>query len=177
MRLFVALPIAADIEDGLWPLQDGVPGADWTEPDAFHLTLAFIGEVDPSRVGDLSLALDRLHWAPFPLQLRGLGYFPPRGQPKVLWAGVANADAVTALHRQVQHASQAAGFSVEHRAFKPHVTLARLRHAPPHRVAEWLGGHVGFGSPVWQVDAFALYQSVLRPEGAEYRVLRRFVAR
>ncbi|MBM4343100.1 MAG: RNA 2',3'-cyclic phosphodiesterase [Deltaproteobacteria bacterium] len=173
MRLFIGLPIPADHVDALWPLQDGVPGADWTDPEDHHLTLVFLGEVAPDRVRDLGRALDAVRFAPFDLAMAGLGHFPPRGKPRTLWAGVQPCDALQRLQAKVARTCAGLGIPLEVRQFLPHVTLARLRDSPPHRVAQWLGGHVGFSSPPWTVDQFVLYRSSRQPGVQHYDPLHR----
>ncbi len=171
MRLFVGLPIPDAHVDGLWPLQDGVPGADWTEPADHHLTLAFVGELAPDRVPTLARALAAVRFAPFELSMAGLDHFPPRGAPRSLWAGVRPSDDLMRLHAKVARACTAGGAKPESRQFAPHITLARLRESPPHRVAEWLGGHLGFASPPWRVDHFVLYRSRREPGVQHYEPL------
>lgn len=176
MRLFLALPIPDPQVDALWPLQDGVPGAEWTEPADHHLTLVFLGETPPHRQQALEQALAAVRFDPFALQMQGLGFFPPRGQPKHVWAGVRDCEPLMALQQRLWRLCFGLGLPVESRKFAPHITLARLRNSPPHRVAEWLGGHAGFASEPWQADHLALYASHLDQHGARYHVLQRYWA-
>lgn len=171
MRLFVGLPIPDDHVDALWPLQDGVPGADWTDPDDHHLTLVFLGDLAPDRVLALAQILGSVRFAPFELALAGLGHFPPRGRPRSLWAGVQPSEQLRRLQAKVARACAGHGLNLEARQFAPHVTLARLRDSPPHRVAQWLGGHVGFASAPWTVDHFVLYRSARQPGVQHYEPL------
>lgn len=172
--LFIALPIVEPVEDLFFPLQDGVPGADWHDPGDHHLTLAFLGEVPDHRIADLAAKLAVLRCDQFSLQLQGVGHFPPRGKPKVLWAGLAPSDELVRLERKVAHAVRDLGLALDERKFAPHITLARLHNSPPHRVAEWLADCNLLHSPPWSVHEFALYRSHRSPEGSRYEVLRRF---
>jgi 2'-5' RNA ligase len=124
--LFIALPIVEPVEDLFFPLQDGVPGADWHDPGDHHLTLAFLGEVPDHRIVDLAAKLAALRSDQFTLELSGVGHFPPRGKPKVLWAGVAHSEALERLERKVAHAVHELGLPMDERKFAPHITLARL---------------------------------------------------
>lgn len=177
MRLFVALPIPPAIEDDLWPLQDGVPGATWTAPDEHHLTLRFLGEVADARVAALAAALDKLRLHGFTLQLAGVGFFPPRGHPTTLWAGVAERAPLDHLHAKIDLACGQLGLGRDSRQFMPHVTLARLHDSPPHRVAAWLSAHAPMRSAAWIADRFCLYRSRPRAAGADYETLETFALR
>lgn len=176
MKLFLALALPEPIEDELWPLHGGVPGADWTAPADHHLTLRFLGEVPPDRQLALEQALRSFRFASLPLQLRGLGHFPPRGRPKVLWAGLADNPELLRLQTKLERLVVGLGFGPEPRQYAPHVTLARLRNSPPHRVAEWLGAHGLFAGQPWQADEIVLFSSRGLAGETDYQVEARFAA-
>ena len=171
MRLFVALELPLALKQAVAEVQLGLPGARWMASDALHLTLAFIGEVD-ERVGRrIEEALRRAQAPPLPLALRGLGHFPLRGPPRVLWVGVSPAPALVSLAVGVRRELASAGFATERREFAPHVTIARFRR-PPSRAGlrAWLEEHAGFRTSTVQVTSFRLFSSSLRPSGARYTV-------
>ncbi len=170
MKLFIAVPLPEPIEDALWPLQGGVPGADWTAPGDHHLTLRYIGEVDPQQQAALDRTLRVLRFAPFELQMHGLGFFPPRGRPKVLWAGLAESPALLRLQHKVERAVVGLGLPPEPRQYAPHVTLARLRNSPPYRVAEWLALQGLFAGQPWRVGQMCLMSSRGQVGEADYHV-------
>ena len=94
----MGIDLPEDVDQHLDLLCGGVPGARREGKDKFHLTLRFVGDVDggvAARVGD---ALDDVEFAAFAMTLTGVGFFPPRGQPRTLWA-VSSADAQTAEPR------------------------------------------------------------------------------
>ncbi|HVF42197.1 MAG TPA: RNA 2',3'-cyclic phosphodiesterase, partial [Pyrinomonadaceae bacterium] len=104
--------------------------ASWEKPEKLHLTLKFLGDVEPARVEALSGAAARAAAGvePFELIIDAPGAFPPRGQPRVLWLGVVDASERLGLMRSaLETECAAAGFPRESRAFKPHLTLARVR--------------------------------------------------
>jgi 2'-5' RNA ligase len=134
------------------------------------LTLRFIGDVqgaDPQRIGEV---LESVRMAPFELTLKGVGHFPPRGQPKILWVGVADEAPVVELHRKIERTLVRTGLEPEGRKFSPHVTLGRLRNPSAPHVAAFLAQHSLFVGDAFAVDRFALYSSVLAPGGSKYRV-------
>lgn len=167
-RIFVAVDLPEEVQDQLEELSGGVPGARWLEPDARHLTLRFIGDVDGHAFQDVHEALSEVRKEPFSLELRGVGFFPPRGPLRVLWAGVAPEPKLAELRAAVDRAVVRAGQEPERRKFHPHVTLARLDGAPSARVARFLETWALFRTAPFEVDRFHLYSSVLHPRGSIY---------
>jgi 2'-5' RNA ligase len=173
-RLFVAIVLPEDVQDTLAELYAGIAGARWTPPGQFHLTLAFLGDVAPALLDDLHRGLQGVHCGPFDMKIRGVGHFPPRGQPRVLWAGIEPSEALERLQQRVEKAVQRAGIVLEKRKWFPHVTLARLQGAPTGRVAEFLAAHALFRMAPMPVEAFQLMSSVLRADGAEHTLEHEF---
>lgn len=159
-RLFVALEMPEEAVAGLVRLCSGLPGASWTDPADLHLTLRFIGEVDHDTFVEIGQGLHEIMLRPFELTLKGLGLFPPRGEPRHLWAGVEDGAVVEPLRRRVDRVVDAAGVPRERRRFVPHVTLARFREPPPaDRLGSWLTRRALFRLPSFPVSGFNLYSS------------------
>lgn len=169
-RLFIAIDFPEPVRAALALLQNGLPDARWAPPEQLHLTVRFVGEVEGSVFADLQDALTAVRCDPFEMALSGMGHFPPRGQPRVLWAGVTAHEALATLRRKVEAALATAGIGPEGRKFAPHVTLARLKGTPLRRVAEYLAHHAGFASAPFTVEAFHLYSSILSNAGAKHRL-------
>ena len=170
-RLFVALDLPEDVVAALDRLCEGLPGVRWSEPERFHLTLRFIGEVEQGTFYEIGEALAGVSHAPFELALKGLGQFPPRGAPHTLWAGVEDASgALPSLRRRIERELEEVGLEPERRRrFKPHVTLGRFRSPPPEeRLGSYLFRRNLFRTERFPVSSFALYSSQLRPEGSLY---------
>jgi 2'-5' RNA ligase len=166
-RLFIAIPMPEEVAAQLERLCVGLPATRWTDPEQFHLTLRFIGEVPQGTFYEIGEALTAVSHIPIELRLKGLGQFPPRGAPQTLWTGVENPEALTPLKRRIVRALESAGLEPERRKFMPHVTLGRFRFPPPEdRFGSWLAGRALFRSSAFPVSAFGLYSSVLRPEGS-----------
>jgi RNA 2',3'-cyclic 3'-phosphodiesterase len=170
-RLFVALDLPEAVKESLEPLTRGLGDVRWSTPDQQHLTLRFIGEVGNGAVHDIVETLGMVPATPFELRLKGLGHFPPRGEPRVLWVGVEKSTELARLKRRIDRALGEAGVAPDGRKFAPHVTLARIR-APlsPTRLGTYLVRHALYRSEAFPVSSFHLYSSWLRADGAEHQL-------
>ncbi len=167
-RLFVAIDLPEDVKEGLAWMTGGMPGARWIAEEDFHLTLRFIGEVDGGVFDDLSNAFESIREEGFELQLKGLGHFPPRREPKVLWAGVEPSPQLQRLRDAVDRICTRYGVERDPRKFHPHVTLARLSGASIGRVTQFLADNAMYRSRTFPVTEFHLYSSTLHPAGATH---------
>lgn len=172
-RLFVALRPPHAMRRQLLDLMGGVPEARWQTEDQLHLTLRFIGEVDRHEADDIAAALAGIDRPRPCIALSGVGAFDRKGVAHTLWAGIAPDPGLKALHDRVDRALVVAGFASEVRAFKPHVTLARLsRSAGPVEPFLWRAAALA-GAPII-LDAFYLFESRLGSEGATYDAVVRY---
>ncbi len=176
-RLFLGLDLPDVVDEHLALVCGGVPGARWEPRENLHLTLRFLGELEGESQRRALEALASVRAEPFALELAGVGVFPPRGEPRVLWAGVADPGPVTELARRIERALQRAGLPPEPRKFAAHVTLARLREAPLERVAAFVAHHGLLRTASFEVTSFLLYSSVLGHAGAHYRIERSYPLR
>jgi RNA 2',3'-cyclic 3'-phosphodiesterase len=160
-RLFVGIPFAAELRDGLevylhTTFGERMPGRA-TPPGNWHLTLRFLGETDAARHRALEDELRRIEPGPaFALSLDRLGAFPRAGRATVLWIGVGEgADALRALAAKVE---AAAVFAPEPKPYSPHLTLSRVN--PPADLRRAIGSAKPFGGRM-TADAFVLFRSQL----------------
>ena len=170
-RLFVAINPSETAREELIALCSGLPDARWTPPKQLHLTLCFIGEVDDRAflgIREALCALERNGPSAFSLRFRALGFFPPRGEPRVLWAGVAESPALLRLQRQVSISLQGVGIELEKRRFTPHITLARLGAGAASGLKRYLDSQTSFSGSSFVVDRFTLYSSILDKSGATH---------
>jgi 2'-5' RNA ligase len=154
-------------------LRARAPGLAWVRADNLHLTLRFLGEVEPAALERVreAVTVAATGIAPFTVALGGLGGFPSGRAPRVVWAGViTGGERLVALHAALEAALVARGIPEEGRAFHPHVTLARARGP---RGVGGLGSALGAG-PVFgevRVATLHLMRSELDPRGARYSIL------
>jgi RNA 2',3'-cyclic 3'-phosphodiesterase len=134
VRLFIALNLPDDVRTALHeataPLREAAPRAvAWVRPEGVHLTLKFLGDVEEPRVAHVEAALRRVAAAHAVVRVAigGVGAFPSLARPRVVWAGVEASPRLELLQHDVEAACAALGFEVEGRAFRPHVTLGRVR--------------------------------------------------
>jgi 2'-5' RNA ligase len=166
-RLFAAIRPPPHIRAHLLGLMGGVSGARWLPDEQLHLTLRFIGEVDRHGAEDVAAALGTVHQARFEIAVDGIGAFDRRGEPTILWAGVAPQEPVRALHRKIDQALARVGIEPDRRAFAPHVTIARLPRGAGS-IRGFLEQSGGARTPPFPVSAFSLSESRLTPEGPLY---------
>jgi 2'-5' RNA ligase len=150
--------------------------ASWEKPEKLHVTLKFLGDVEPARVEHLSRAASRAVQSiePFELTIGEPDTFPPHGPPRVLWLGIADASGSLALmQRALEDACAAAGFTREQRPFKPHLTLARIRS--PHGARELAAAHreTPFEPQRFKVSELVVMRSEPGPGGSRYTPLSR----
>lgn len=133
MRLFFAIelaePLRAALDHAVAPLRAAEPALAWVAPARLHLTMKFIGDADESAASRLAAAADHVavRHRPFEMTLGGVSAFPNFRRAQVVWMGVECEPRLELLHHDLELACGAAGFEVEGRPFRPHITLARVR--------------------------------------------------
>jgi 2'-5' RNA ligase len=173
-RLFIAIDLPVNIRERLSFICCGLPGARWLDPEQLHLTLRFIGDVDSIVFNDIREALTEIRGEPFFMQLEGVGFFPPRGKPRVVWAGIKKNEQLVHVRNRVESVLVRAGLEPEGRKYSPHITLARLNKTPGSKVGAYLAHYSMFMSEEFQVGEFFLYSSVLSSKGAKHYVEERY---
>lgn len=146
----------------------------WIPPEKRHLTLAFFGEMEAQKQRELVRLLKKIRVRRFYLELQGLGVFPGKGRPQVLWAGLAPADPLLfQLHGKIEQIVLDLGFEPDLRRFSPHVTLARCGDRSSGVIQRILKKNANFGSAPFEVQEVILYASQFHPGGSVYNELLR----
>ena len=174
LRAFVALEIEAEtrariaalVED-IRPLLDNVR---FVPVEQLHLTLRFLGDIPRASVARLTPALEHTARAcpPVDIAVEGIGTFPERGHPRVLWLGLALPEPIFALQAACEAAAQQIGLAPEPRPFRPHLTLGRWRSPAPRPSLPT----VVLGDT--RLSRVVLFESQLGPSGATHTALASF---
>jgi 2'-5' RNA ligase len=176
VRAFLAIPLPQQLKDSIKTLQGNlraqIPDARWVRPENLHLTLYFFGEVEQEtleKIKDTVLSVKGCK-RPFLVEVNGLGAFPNRLRPRVLWLGLEPKDQLRQLYEICRGLLQRAGVATESRPYSPHLTIGRLRqHKTFSAGLTELDNTVGaklIGR--FSVDSLILYKSLLQPGGAEH---------
>jgi 2'-5' RNA ligase len=168
-RIFTGLEIPTEIGQTLSLLRGGLPGARWIDPESYHLTLRFIGDVDFIVAREVASMLDQVKRPSFELRFDGLSSFGGR-KPRAVVAAVAPSQALLDLQAEHERLLRRIGLEPEGRKYIPHVTLARLRASSSRQVADYLAGRGLFRSPSFDVDRFVLFSSRASVGGGPYVV-------
>jgi 2'-5' RNA ligase len=179
MRLFIAInlpvEVRAEIVAATSALRAEAPELSWVSEQRLHLTLKFLGEVDESRLDELSAAAATVagHHRELLMTLGGIGAFPNFRRARVVWMGIEQEARLELLHHDIELACESLGFEVEGRAFRPHLTLARVKHPLPEprlRALSRLGKQTDFRTD-FIVRSVDLMNSELSQSGPTYRTL------
>lgn len=175
MRCFVAVRFPEEINRELGRHIRYLAGTDaavrWVKTENLHVTLKFLGEVQDGEIQDVHRVLSGISCSPMSLAVRGLGCFPPRGRPRVIWAGLeGDIDTLRNLAKDIEEQVAPLGYPPEQRAFQAHLTIGRIkgrRKLDALMLAiERRRDRVATSSI--EVDAFALYQSERGSDGPRY---------
>jgi len=174
VRVFAGIALPAEIRTAIEvataPLRTTIPGFRWVPPENLHLTIVFLGWVDPDDVEPIRAALDAsvASAAPFSARLGAAGRFPDRGRARVLWVGfTSGADALSDLAGSARVA--VAGRVPDDRPFRPHITVARAR-LPVRLTANALASVRSLERDV-AVEAVTLFRSHLGSPHPRYEAI------
>ena len=167
MRAFAALDLPGEIATLLERTQAGIGIGRATDPETFHVTLAFLPDLPDHVVPAVVEELTALRPRRVPIALSGAALL---GDGRVIAAEVARSEALDAIHLAARRALRQAGAVPETQRFRPHVTLVRLRRAEGQeaRLAAAMAALGGLRSPPVDAPSLTLYRSILDPEGAQY---------
>jgi 2'-5' RNA ligase len=179
-RSFIAVELSTEIAEGVRRIQAGLrdcaKGVSWVRPEGIHLTLKFLGDVDPGRVEGIASTAEASvkTIGPFTTRIKGCGGFPNARNPRVIWIGVEEPSGLlTELQAKVAQGMEELGFAREGRAYTPHLTIGRLRPGKGKgEVAQALEATKECDLGTMAVREICLFRSQLKPTGAEYTKLK-----
>lgn len=168
-RLFTGLEVPPDVGAMLSLKRGGLQGARWMDPENYHITLRFIGDVDNKTANEVADGLDYLGAESFRIRIDHLGSFGG-DKPRALYAGVAGNMVLNRLQAAQERLCQRIGLAPEGRKFVPHVSLARLRGASAGDVARFMAFSGHFAPIEFEVRRFVLFSSRDSVGGGPYVV-------
>ncbi len=182
VRAFIAIELPGAVKSFLKSISDELKKCGgpvrWVQPEGIHLTLKFLGSIHAGLLPQIEEAARPLFnkHEPIHLQVVGLGAFPDLKRPRVVWAGLSDsAGALPPLVNRLENLLEPLGFAKEKRPFNPHLTLGRFKSNERNvDLIEAIRHKMNIPGPSFVADHVVLFQSILKPSGAEYVQLFRF---
>ena len=149
----------------------------WVETNNLHLTIKFLGEIEEYKIAQVKHTLSKAlkDQISFDIEIKGLGMYPNKNNPRVIWLGIVGANPLMKIHKVLNQELTALEITPERRAFSPHLTIARIRRHTDHKQARQIGEILSeyrvesLGAIT--IEQIHLYQSVLTPSGPIYSLL------
>ncbi len=171
MRLFVAIDLPEEVKESIWNVSERlkrIKGLKVVERENLHITLKFLGEVKESSIKEISERLSGINSEPFSVSVEGIGSFPSKKRPRVIWVGINRGyDEILLLKKKID-VSLSPMFGSEKR-FSPHITIARAKYPLKWSLIDDVIS--GFREQIFggfEVLGFSLKKSILKPEGPLY---------
>lgn len=148
----------------------GNKAARWISPVNLHITLRFFGDIDDDRLREIRDAAGNSisNLSGFSAELKGTGVFPRLRRPKVLWLGIDDGGGLEKLKSGLDAELHRAGFEMEDREYRPHLTIARLKDQRLTRTIAERHLALKFEPVRFSINRITVFQSILKPTGAEY---------
>lgn len=183
MRLFVAIDIPKtlreQIEEFIFKnyILLGNNKLSWVKKDNLHITLKFLGETKEELVPKINerLSLSTKNCKKFSIGIKGIGVFPKLSLPKILWLGIQNgSDEIVSLVKNIEEKILELGFEKENRGFVSHLTIARVRMIKNlDKIKFFVEKFKDIDFGFCEIKEVVLYQSILKPDGPEYKVIEK----
>lgn len=157
-RLFTGLKIPEQLADELSLLRGGIYGARWIEPDDYHITLSFIGDIDSVTADEVVLELETIHASPFSVRISGFDSFGSKSS-RAIFASIETSPDLNKLQKAQDSLLRRMGISMQSRKYVPHITLARSSQAKQSDITQYLSVHGGFTSEPFEISQFILFSA------------------
>jgi len=179
IRTFIAIELPDKIQSDIRQLKHSfLPyrfDIRWVKPLNMHLTIKFLGDVDPADLDTIGKLLSDIagNFPRFDLIPRGLGVFPSLKRPRVIWIGIAGqTDVLGSIQQSVNGGLNEIGFTTEKRPFRGHLTFGRIKsRVDQDRLLDALHAQQKFVSKAFTVENLVLFKSELSPSGPIYTKL------
>jgi RNA 2',3'-cyclic 3'-phosphodiesterase len=178
MRTFIALeiPVEQSFMQVLKTTKEelALEKIKWVNFSTLHLTLFFLGETSNKTLELVNALLSEklLYFPTFEIEVRSLGSFGKRHNPKVLWVGIKPNEHLTNLQNIVCECVLPYGFQKDERGFNPHITIGRIKNIEDAKVIEdIIDKQKGITLQKAKIDKLVIYESELTPKGPIYKPL------
>ena len=185
VRLFIAIELPHNLQNDLnyqfAQMRPNFPASAirWIPPQNLHLTLKFLGDTPPAKIDEIGNQLELIgkNQTAFSVKMNTVGCFPTLKKPRVLWIGLEDEqETLINLQQGVENRIVSLGFPSDSRAFRPHLTIGRVKRHVNDTIKREIGQVVKQVSLskklVWPCDTISLMQSELTPDGAIYTCLK-----
>ena len=180
MRLFIAIELLDDIKECLSMIQnimqEKILGKEdkigLVKKEQMHLTLKFLGEVQPNNIKEIKDALKEIKLAPFSVELGNIGVFPSENNIRVVWVGLKPEDKIMELQKSID--VQLKSLFKKEKSFKAHLTLARVKHIKDKAAFISKLKNIKIDNKKISISSFKLIKSNLTPKGPVYEAIERF---
>lgn len=182
IRAFIAIELPNSVKDFLREIVDDLKKYEtdirWVKIEGMHLTLKFLGSVPVELISQIEHASKKVftNQPPVELHVAGLGAFPDLKRPRVIWAGCQDVgEQLKPLVTSLENALEPLGFAKEKRPFNPHFTLGRVKSSRGiTNLVPIIKKQLNVSGPTFTTDHAVLFESILKPSGAEYVEICRF---
>jgi 2'-5' RNA ligase len=178
-RLFIGVPVSSikavqKVESWKSNSRMRLNKLNWVKPENWHITLCFLGDTPDEKVGALKQMIDQAfnEVAAFNSKLEGVGVFPNRRDPNVLWLGLNGLQTIIPAHQKLGDLLRQNDFSFDQKSLKPHLTIARMKFLADKTIIDTLVND--YGQTVFDtmnVNRVVLFESLLTPQGPIYKAL------
>lgn len=178
-RLFIGLPVSSvkavhKVESWKNNSRMRLNKMNWVKPENWHITLYFLGDTPSEKVELLRQLIDQTFGevSAFPAQLEGVGVFPSRRDPSVLWLGLNSLQNILPAHEKLGELLRQNDFSFDQKPLKPHLTIARMKYLADKAIIDTLVSD--YGQTVFDminINKVVLFESLLTPQGPIYKAL------
>ena len=168
-RLFTGLELPDAVVRRLALMRGGVVGARWLEPEDYHVTLRFVGDVDARTAHDIAETLGEIRRPKAHVRFEGLSWFGG-DKPRAIVAKVKADPALMDLQAEHERRFRRIGVQPETRKYAPHVTLARLRGVTQGKIADYLSSRGALAAEAFTAERFVLFSARDGSGGGPYVV-------
>ena len=180
IRTFIALELPPAVISLLHKVQQDLKRmnirARWVRPENIHITLNFLGDINPGDIDKIGVAMTAaaIEFPPVTLTVRGIGVFPGIKRPRVIWVGLGgDIRSLLSLQSRLEQELAGAGFPKDKRSFKAHLTLGRIKQsAGPAVIRQMISEYATLSSDEFSCNQVILFKSDLKPSGAVYSKLK-----